>query len=177
MSKSVADDEIACKAYTDNLNCYLLRTMFLHVSFHYVVGGNRPYKALWMFNILRGCRTTIAITDAKAIHFPNMLESDIDYLSSIPDEQQYLATRCTMADGIIMYLHSSTASVESMNRAHMCIREWSAVDLVNACILLIKMEAECFEKKKAKVWAHDHPLTPRGIVIVEEIYKDIKHQE
>ena len=51
-----------------------------------------------------------------------------------------------------MYSCSSTASVESMKRANMCIREQSAVDLVNACILLIKMEAERFEKEKAKVW-------------------------
>ena len=39
------------------------------------------------------------------------------------------------------------------------------------------MEAECVEKKKDKVWTHDHPLTPRGIEIVEEIYKDTNHCE
>jgi hypothetical protein len=128
-----------------------------------------------MFNILRGCHTTLAIADAKAIHFPKMLDSDIDYLSSIPDEQQYPTARCAMADGVIMYSRSSTTSVESMNRANMRIRERSTVDLVNACILLLKMEAERFEKNKEEVWAHDRPLTPRGIAIVEEIYKDINH--
>jgi hypothetical protein len=40
-----------------------------------------------------------------------------------------------------------------------------------------QMEAERFDKKKAEMWAHDHPLTPRGIEIVEEIYKDINHRE
>ena len=130
-----------------------------------------------MFNILRSCRNTVAIADAKAIHYPKMSESDIDYLSSIPDEQQYPAARCAMNDGVIMYSRSSTASVESMNRANMRIRERTAVDLINACILLIKMEAERFEKKKAEVWSHDRPLTPRGLEIVEEIYKDVNHRE
>jgi hypothetical protein len=99
----------------------MLATIFLCFFTHFVVGGNLPYKALWMFNILRGCQTTVAITDAKAIHYPKMLESDMDYLSSIPYEQQYPAAWCAMTDGIIMYSHSSTASVESMNRANMRI--------------------------------------------------------
>ena len=82
-----------------------------------------------------------------------------------------------MGGGVIMYLCSSTAPVELMNRADMRIRERSAVDLVNACILFIKMEAKCFEKKKAEVWAHHRSLTPSGIEVVEEIYKDINHHE
>jgi hypothetical protein len=37
------------------------------------------------------------------------------------------------------------------------------------------MEVEPLEKKKAEVWAHNCPLTPRGLEMVEEIYMDHCH--
>ena len=70
-----------------------------------------------------------------------MHHTDYTYLNKLPDTSQYPAARCNMGEGIYMYHRTSSAAVECMNAANKEIRDRMAVDLVNATILLIRLEA------------------------------------
>jgi hypothetical protein len=72
-----------------------------------------------------------------------------------------------------MYRRSISAVVESMNAANweMCAK--TAVDLLNACILLMKLECKRFNEQRAKAWLSDSFLTPCGTVEYEEVFEGI----
>ena len=63
-----------------------------------------------------------------------------------------------------MYHRSASAGAESMSGANIKMRAKSAVDLLNALILLTKLECKRFNAQRAKAWASDCFLTPRGTV-------------
>jgi hypothetical protein len=69
-----------------------------------------------------------------------MSNKDINYLNSLDDESQYPAARCAMGLLVYMCFRSSSGTAESMNKANKEMRAQTAVDLLNACILLIKLE-------------------------------------
>ena len=50
-----------------------------------------------------------------------------------------------------------------MNKANKEMRARTAIDLLNACILLIKLEVNRYYKMKKEVWGGSSILTPRGI--------------
>ena len=50
-----------------------------------------------------------------------------------------------------------------MNKANKEMRARTAVDLLNACMLLIKLECKRFYKMKKDAWGGTTVLTPRGI--------------
>ena len=83
---------------------------------------------------------------------PKMHNSDINYLNNKTNSSQYMAARCAMGENIYMYHRTSSAAVESMNAANKEIRQRTAVDLVNATILLIRLECNRFNKMKELVW-------------------------
>lgn len=60
-----------------------------------------------------------------------------------------------------------------MNRANKLVREKTAVDILNASILLLKMEGERYHQWKEKAWGRDLPLTPRGMEHMEDVFLDI----
>ena len=62
------------------------------------------------------------------------------YLHNQTDTSQYPAARCAMGENIFLYDHEASSGVESMNQANKAAREMSAVDVVNAIMLLLKME-------------------------------------
>ena len=72
------------------------------------------------------------------------------YLTKMEDTCQYLAARCTMGENICMFSKSASAGVESMNRANNLARQRVAVDILNALILLIKLEGSQFNHNKQK---------------------------
>jgi hypothetical protein len=55
------------------------------------------------------------------------------------------------------------ATPESMNKANKEMRAQTAVDLLNACILLINLEVYRYYKMKKEVWGSSSILTPRGM--------------
>ena len=61
-----------------------------------------------------------------------------------------------------MYHRSTSAGVESINGANVEMGARAAVDPLNALILLIKLECKRFNAQRAKAWASDCFLTPRG---------------
>jgi len=101
-----------------------------------------------MFNLLSKCNTVAEIEKAKATYYPQMLQSDINYLENVVDEEQYPAARCAVTSFVYMYQKSSSQMVEAMNNANKRMRVRASVDVVNSTILLLKMEAERFERQK-----------------------------
>ena len=64
-----------------------------------------------------------------------------------------------------------------MNRANKLVREKTAVDILNAAILLLKLEGERCHTWKAKAWEWDHPFTPRGMDIMAQVFEDVNARE
>ncbi len=93
-----------------------------------------------MYNKLMGCRTVEQIQATKDTCFPHIDRKDIVYLNKLADTSQYPAARCHMRDDVYMYHRQVSAEAESMNAANFSIRQRTAVDLVNAMMLLIELE-------------------------------------
>jgi len=64
-----------------------------------------------------------------------------------------------------------------MNRANAVARQRTAVDVLNAMILVIKLEGSRFEFYKQKAWSCEEKLTNRGMELMEESFKDVNHRE
>ncbi len=92
-----------------------------------------------MYNKLMKCKNVEQLQYNKDKHFVNMSNKDINYLNSLDDESQYPVARCAMGLHVYMYFRSSSGTAESMNKANKEMRARTAVDLLNACILLIKL--------------------------------------
>ena len=136
-------------------------------------GGKLPNSALWMYNKLMKCKNVEQLQYNKDKHFPNMSNKDINYLNSLDDESQYPAARCAMGLCVYLYFRSSSGVAESMNNANKEIRARTAVDLLNACILLTKLEVNRYYKMKTEVWGGSSILTPRGIEEYEATFTNL----
>jgi hypothetical protein len=64
-----------------------------------------------------------------------------------------------------------------MNRANAVARQRTAVDVLNAMILVIKLEGYQFEYYKQKAWSCEEKLTNHGMELMEESFKDVNHRE
>ncbi len=102
------------------------------------------------------------LANVKDKYFPMMHTKALQYLNTVSDQNQYPAARCAMTPGIYMYHHTSSAAIESMKAANREMRAKTAVDPLNACILLLKMECKRFIKQRDLAWSMDAELTPRG---------------
>jgi hypothetical protein len=98
---------------------------------------------------------------------------DAQYLNNLEDAEQYPVVRCAQGPCIYMYHRSTSAAVELMNAANCKMRAKTAVDPLNACILLMKLECKRFNEQHAKAWSSDSFLTPCGTVKYEEVFQDI----
>jgi hypothetical protein len=130
-----------------------------------------------MYNKLVNCRSTDQITFVKEEHMPKMHNSDINYLNKLTDTSKYPAARCAMGDGIYMYYRTSSAAVELMNAANKEIRQRTAVDLVNATILLMRLECKRFTKMKELAWRTDNVFTSRGEMEHNETFEGISYRD
>jgi len=135
--------------------------------------GNKVYSALWVYNRLLQCRSVAQLEREKEKTFPLMNRTDLQYLNSLSDESQYPAARCAKAPGVYMYHRTSLAVVESMNAANREMRAKTAVDPLNACILLIRMECKRFISQRRLAWAMATELTSRGKVEYDEVFSNI----
>jgi len=135
--------------------------------------GTKQYSAIWVYNRLLQCRTLRQIERVKDKYFNHMDTRDLQYLNSLPDESQYPAARCALTPGVYMYHRTSSAAIESMNAANREMRAKTAVDPLNACILLLRMECKRFVKQRNLAWAMDTELTSRGKVEYDEVFSNI----
>ncbi len=160
------------KGQKNAIDHYLKSVGHFHCSYHRRqnitkmcggVGGKLPNSALWMYNKLMKCRNVQQLQYSKEIHFVNMTNKDINYLNGLDDHAQYLSAGCAMRNDVYMYNCSASGVVESMNSANQDMRARTAINLLNAAILLIKLEVNRYYKKKKEVWGGSSILTPRGI--------------
>ena len=105
-----------------------------------------------------------------------MTQAHVKYLNSITDKQQFPAARCAMVEMVCMYGKTASSGVKAMNHANDSIQRWTAVDILNAALLLIKKESERFERSKSdawkkEVWSKEKPLTPRGMAVMKDIFE------
>jgi len=143
--------------------------------------GNSPLTCLWMFNMLVKCSSVSSIRYLKSLYYPQMRPAHTAYLDALRDDQQYPASRCHKSNDnndvpdIYMFGKTASSGVESMNRANEDIQKRTAVDLLNAAIILIKKEGVRFKRGQSD--AHkllrftNSILTPRGIALMEEIFE------
>ncbi len=130
-----------------------------------------------MFNLLSKCNTVAEIEKTKATYYPQMLQSDINYLENVGDEEQYPAARCAVTSFVYMYQKSSSQMVEAMNNANKRMRVRASVDVVNSTILLLKMEAERFERQKQFASSCESALTNKGSQLRSEVWNKAKESK
>ncbi len=90
------------------------------------------------------CSSIAAIRFLKHKYEGQMKPAHLAYLNSLEDDQQYPAARCDKAHDVLhdICMHGKTASsgVKSMNRANNNVRGRTAVDVLNAALILLKKE-------------------------------------
>ena len=163
----------------------LPNTFHFHCSWHRhqniikKCGGNAntPGTALWMFNHLSNCCTSASIVHQSQTLLDTMHPTDSHYLTKLPNEVQYPAARCAMGDDVYMYGHSASLGNESMNRANMSVKRSAAVDALNACIQLLRLESKRYEEFRKAAWSNTSPLSPLGMKLMEQAYKDVHVNE
>ncbi len=128
------------------------------------------------------CNSIAAVRFLRSKYVNQMKPAHLAYLNLVPDNQQLPAVLCSMAtelDGdICMYGKSASSGVESMNRANDDIRRQTAVEILNAALVLIKKESMHFHRAqsdahKQEVWSEEKPLTPRGMSVMEDLLKNV----
>ncbi len=103
-----------------------------------------------------------------------MHPTDLHYLTKLPDRSQYPAARCAMGNNICMFLKLASSGVESMSKANQLAWQRTAVDILNAVILLIKLEIERFNWYKQKAWERDNQiLMVLGLELMKEAFVDV----
>ena len=128
-----------------------------------------------MFNLLSECNTVAEIQQTKEKYYPMMLQKDVRYLESVDDEEQYAAARCSMSDNVYMYRRSSSQMAEAMNSANKRMRVRGSVDVANSTMLLMKMEAERFERQKTCAARCTSVLTYKGSYLLEGVLDKLKN--
>jgi hypothetical protein len=93
-------------------------------------GGNKVYKALWMFNQLVAAPSMEVLNNKRDRGYAHMTEKDKKYLNDVPDIEQYPAARCAMHKDVNMYGRSASSGLEAMNAVNRGIREQCCVCLV-----------------------------------------------
>ena len=101
---------------------------------------------MWLFNRLSACSNMRQLKADEAAYLDQLHSTGRHYLTKIRDKKQYPTARCAMSQEICMYGKSASAGVESMNRANKIVREKTAVDILNAAVLLLEMEGNCYHK-------------------------------
>ncbi len=125
--------------------------------------GNIPHTALWMFNVLCSCNSMAELQQKKEKHYEKLHPTDLHYLTKLPNKCQYPAARCAMGDNICMFGKSASSGVESTNNANQPAHQKTAVNVLNGVILLLKLEAERFQRYKQVTWEWDNILTDKGL--------------
>ena len=140
--------------------------------------GTKPLTALWLYNMLSNCSNVQQLKTYANRYLHQLFPTDSHYLTKIANNKQYAAARCAMAPDIRVYGQSASSDVESMNRANKpLVREKTAVDPLNAAILLLKLEGGRFNKWKQIAWATDMPLTPKGMDLMKDAFNDVNIRE
>jgi hypothetical protein len=129
-----------------------------------------------MYNLLLKCNLPGSIQSLRLKYEHQMTPAHVKYLNSISDEQQFPTARCAMAEMVCMYGKRASCGVKAMTHANDSIQRQTAIDILNAALVLIKKESEQFERHKSdawkkEVWSKEKPLTPRGMTVMNIIFE------
>ncbi len=133
------------------INEFIPKAALFHCSFHRhqniikKFGGGKghvPLTCLWMYNILLKCNLPGLIQFLRLKYEHQMTQAHVKYLNSITDEQQFPTARCAMVEMVCMYGKTASSGVKAMNHASDSIQRQTAIDILNAALLLIKKERE-----------------------------------
>jgi hypothetical protein len=131
-----------------------------------------------MYNLLSSCNSVKQLENNKAKYYNRMHPTDHHYLTKLPDRSQYPAARCAMGNNICMYSKLASSGVESINKANQLAQQRTAVDVLNAVIILIILEGERFNWYKQKAWERDNQLViDQGLELMEEAFADVNIRE
>jgi hypothetical protein len=144
------------KGLTELIADVITLTGNFHCSYHkrqnilkFVKGGSQKYSYLWLYNKLMKAKTTCEIEQIKHKHAPFVSDKALKYLNALKDAAQYPAARVALDYScIIMYQHSASLAVESINQANKAARDRTAVDVACATKLLLSLSAKRYQKKK-----------------------------
>jgi hypothetical protein len=139
--------------------------------------GQRPLSAMWMYNLLVGCKSVTSLSFTRKQYEENMHPTDKLYLFRIPEEMQFPAARCAQGDSVCMYGKSASSGVEAMNRENEDINQKTVVNILNATLILLKKESTRYNKQQELAWNHAHVLTMKGMELMDEAFKNVKVQE
>jgi hypothetical protein len=109
--------------------------------------GKRQLSAMWMYNLLVGCKSVTSLSATKKKYKEKMHPTDNHYLFRIPEEMHFPAAKCAQGDSVCMYGKSASLGVEAMNRANKDIYQKTAVDILNATMILLKKESTQYNKQ------------------------------
>ena len=76
-----------------------------------------------------------------------------------------------------MYGKLASSGVESMNNANQVARQKTAVDVLNAVNLLLKLEADRFGFYQRQAWEREDILMDKGMRLMEECFDGVKPTE
>jgi hypothetical protein len=76
-----------------------------------------------------------------------------------------------------MYSKSASSGVEAINRANEEICQKTAVDILNATLILLKKESTRYNKQQNLAWNHAHVLTPKGMELMKEAFNNVNVQD
>jgi hypothetical protein len=65
--------------------------------------GQRLLSALWMFNLLTGCKSVASLSATRKKYKDKMFPTDRHYLCIIAEEMQFPAARCAQGNSVCMY--------------------------------------------------------------------------
>ena len=106
-----------------------------------------------------------------------MHDKALRYIGLVNDHQQFPAARVAYiverGETIYMYQCSSSSTAESTNVANKSVRDWTAVDPINAIILLLKLEAKRYSENKKNAWEWTEVLAPHGQKLSNNAFKKI----
>ena len=95
----------------------------------------------------------------------------------VNDHQQFPAARVAygaeIGHVIYMYQRSSSSTAESMNAENKSVRSRTAVDPINAIIILLKLESERYNHYRNEAWEWKEALTPHGKMLAENAFKNV----
>jgi hypothetical protein len=146
-----------------------------------VKGGTGEFSCHWYYELLMGCAHMETIVKHKFDLAQKIDNKALAYIGLLNDHQQFPAARVDFgaSQGVDVYMHKRTSSqtAELMNAANKSVRDRTAVDPVNAMVLLLKLEAEHYTKNKEKAWAWTEVLTPHGKKMMENIFRNVNPRD
>ena len=141
------------------------------------MGGKGEFLCHWYYELLLGQSSMAALELKKAECECNIQANALTYLANVNEYQQYPAARVAFgkewAANVYMFTRTSSSTAESMNAANKLIRACTAVDPVNALILLLKLEVDQYNKQLENAWAHKGVLTPYGQNLSTKIFAKV----